>query len=541
MFNLRLIMSAVGESHVRGSDQSPITGSLTGSSPLERVTRALFNEILEFTPDSALMTRSVSRALGRNTDSFLQGSMGKIVSDCSDADSTLHDLIIRNFSSIHSRFESRPAFTAIRFHMSIPASIRSLGVCLTDCPNSILSSQKIHQFNHRIEDDNLQKIWNKVRGQIQAARHATPALPEPAAPLQEIRTWMYAHQTALQEVELLVLRELRLTCVPKEVGLFSGLQALLLHNNQLVSFPERLCQGLPALRSLSLQNNRLSSLPEGLFYGMTALKALSLTDNQLATLPERLFRGLPALWQLSLNNNQLVTLPEGLFQELPALQMLYLANNQLFSLPEGLFHRVPPLHSLALTGNRLTSIPEGLFQGITPPLTLSIGFNPLLISWNPLPLFQTGAAFQEEMRAFFNYPCRSPFARFYQLAAGGSSTETLREAFSGLPIFIKNGIFGMVWEEAGRPEGDSQWGEHHAFDDMQIFKRVLNKCVKETFTWLSTAEKNAVYGHVYHLARSENGADNLDFNVYNWGEIHAFDNILRLIDAMCALDTRNFF
>lgn len=68
---------------------------------------------------------------------------------------------------------------------------------------------------------------------------------------------------------------------------------------------------------------------------------------------------------------------------------------------------------------------------------------------------------------------------------------------------------------------------------MEIFYRALKRDVKESFEGLSQSEKNAVYGHVYHLAKSE-GID-VD-SLPEWGERYALDNILRLIDAM----TRRF-
>ena len=134
------------------------------------------------------------------------------------------------------------------------------------------------------------------------------------------------------------------------------------------------------------------------------------------------------------------------------------------------------------------------------------------------------------MRAFFNYTCQSPFAQLYQLAAGGGSPEAVRESFSGLPDNIKNAIYGTVWVEAGRPNtSDPQWGEHHTFDAMPIFYGALKRYVRESFGGLSSDQKNAVYGHVSHLARGE-GSDVV--SVPGWGRRHAFDNILRLIDAM---------
>jgi hypothetical protein len=153
----------------------------------------------------------------------------------------------------------------------------------------------------------------------------------------------------------------------------------------------------------------------------------------------------------------------------------------------------------------------------------------LLLFYKDLPEGNNIAS-REMMQEFYHYECASPFAGLYQLAARGGPSAAVQTSFSRLPIAIKNALYGKVWEEAGGPIGDPQWGEHHTFDDMLRFQRALKKHVTESFERLSPDQKNGVYGHVYHLAQRQGVP--VDPNVHNWGEVHAFDNILRLIDAM---------
>jgi Leucine-rich repeat (LRR) protein len=252
-------------------------------------------------------------------------------------------------------------------------------------------------------------------------------------------------------------------------------------------------------------------------------------------LPEGVFRGLAALQTLFLHTNQLVSLPEGVFRGLTALQRLNLYNNQLVSLPEGVFRGLAALQRLYLFDNRLVSLPEGVFRGLTALQTLYLHDNPrLLVSYKDLSV-GNNREFLNTFNEFFNYACQSPLARVYQLAAGAASPEAVREAFLALPDGIKNAIYWTLWMEAGSPAGDPQWGGTHTFEDMGIFKGALKRYVRERFEQLSDAQKNAVYGHVYHLARRERGAEGVDFSAPNWGEMHAFDNVLRLIDAMIEL------
>jgi hypothetical protein len=67
---------------------------------------------------------------------------------------------------------------------------------------------------------------------------------------------------------------------------------------------------------------------------------------------------------------------------------------------------------------------------------------------------------------------------------------------------------------------------------MQRFYGALKRYVRESFEGLDETQKNGVYGRVYELARTQRGAQVQNFAISNWGEVHAFDNILRLIDAM---------
>lgn len=341
--------------------------------------------------------------------------------------------------------------------------------------------------------------------------------------------------TALQTIGL---NHNQLVSLPE--GLFQGLSAvqdILISHNHLISIPQGLFQGLSVLHGLFLCRNRLTSLPVGLFHGLTSLQTLELSFNQFASLHEALFQGLTGLHTLCLSHNQLVSLRRGLFQEPIALQRLSLRCNQLASLHEGLFQRLPALRELLLSGNQFVSLPQGLLQGLEALQRLSLGNNSrLLLFLGNIPAETNIIAIRETIRVFFNYECQSSFASFYQLAAKGAPLEAVRELFSELPSDIKNAIFGKVWKEAGCPNTDDpQWGEHHAFDHQGVFYGALRRYVRETFDALSEDQRNEVYRHVYDLARREPGAESINFDFPQWGELHARDHILRLIDALMRL------
>lgn len=257
------------------------------------------------------------------------------------------------------------------------------------------------------------------------------------------------------------------------------------------------------------------------------------------------------------------------------LQTLNLFDNRLYFLPEGLFQKLTALQFLNLSHNQLVIVPVREFQGLTGLNELGLCNNPqLLVSWQSTreepELMLEGKLM---MREFFTYQCQSPFAQFYQDVAKGVSPDALRLSFSGLPDTIKNAIYWTVWDEAGRPTGDFQWGEHHAFDDLRRFYGVLKRYVRDCFKGLPDHQKENVYSAVHALAASKTRGVNLlpNMNDYHrmgpglsmdnveamgrrtdlgvnsypvrngcndrerlkdWGTLYAFRNILRLIDAM---------
>jgi hypothetical protein len=239
---------------------------------------------------------------------------------------------------------------------------------------------------------------------------------------------------------------------------------------------------------------------------------LFVQNNPLTFLPEGLLNGLGRLRNVHLADNHLISLPSQFFRENSRLQLLFLENNCLTSLPADLFEQLPDLQALYLSGN--------------PRL--------LVCNWGSY-IGQGNLALRETMRGFYGYTCRSSLARVYQMAAGNASLDVVRSAFGELPDSIKNAIFEKVRVEAGRPQGDSQWSRIHAFDDRGVFGGALKRYVRESFEGLSQEQKNAVYSHVSTLARSQPGAEAIDFSDPRWGENHALDNLVRLIDAMSQL------
>jgi Leucine-rich repeat (LRR) protein len=538
-------------------------------------------EIILFNPDSMHALKAVSRTFRENSEilALLKKNIVEIQSWCSSTRSPLANFLARELASTH--LETQSCRLLFQFHISLAPIIRYLGaIPLTECPNRILLAHEVPPFNSRVEtaqNMNLERAWRKIRWAILDANPESTETPAVGARAQEIRIWMQkgGGLPLLQRITKLYLRDCGLTSIPEEIGLCTGLEELYLDDNQITSLPEgifrelknlkwlslssnritslsgEIFRGLTALQGLFLSHNQLTSLPEGIFQELIALRSLFLSANQLTSLSGEIFRGLTALQVLSLCNNQLTSLPGEIFRGLTALYDLSLSHNQLSSLPEGIFQKLTTLQTLCIASNNLTSFPEGIFQDLSALTALLLQGNRMLTSF-PREAFQRLTALQTlvllnttkllfsykeigiESRLiideFFNYICMSQFAVLYQLAAGNAPVHALEASFSKLPMTIQDALYKRVLEERESSWKVLEWDELYLFKDIPHFCSTLKKFVTENFEALSQEQKTVVYGHVFYLAKNQGVA--VDRNDPRWGEDHAFDNVLRLIDAM---------
>ena len=164
----------------------------------------------------------------------------------------------------------------------------------------------------------------------------------------------------------------------------TGLESLLLRNNQLVALPADLFSGLARLHTLDLAENQLVALPPGAFQSLPQLRTLSLAANRLESLPADIFAELRRLSSLDLALNQLPTTPAGIFADLDSLASLHLNANLLEELPPDIFESMDLLSDLQLADNRLERWPADALRGLSSLEYLWIGDN-------RLPVLPSGA------------------------------------------------------------------------------------------------------------------------------------------------------
>uniref|UniRef100_A0A8C6U3C4 TIR domain-containing protein n=1 Tax=Neogobius melanostomus TaxID=47308 RepID=A0A8C6U3C4_9GOBI len=112
--------------------------------------------------------------------------------------------------------------------------------------------------------------------------------------------------------------------------------------------------GLTRLMFLDLQSNIISHIEDGAFSDLSGLNELIMADNNLKNLTDDMFKGLHNLSHLNLNRNQIALISKFAFEPLKHLQELYLSSNELVQTRDTLLQH-PFLLILDLTDNQIPS------------------------------------------------------------------------------------------------------------------------------------------------------------------------------------------
>ncbi len=169
----------------------------------------------------------------------------------------------------------------------------------------------------------------------------------------------------------LILKGLKLTCLPNSIGNLKNLQRLELNDNHLNILPESF-KDLKKLKYLNLNKNFFTSMPDSIG-DLKELRHLELKGNHLKNIPKSLQK-LNNLEQLQLRGNKFTSLPDWI-GNLKNLRYLILTSNQLSNLPES-FKNLNNLEHLELDGNKFTSLPDW-FGSLKNLRSLSLGVNKL--------------------------------------------------------------------------------------------------------------------------------------------------------------------
>ena len=335
----------------------------------------------------------------------------------------------------------------------------------------------------------------------------------------------------LANLEELYLNNNQLKALPAEIGNLANLVWLYLNNNQLATIPSEI-GNLANLEELYLNNNQLKALPAEIG-NLDNLQRLYLNNNQLKALPSEIGT-LADLEELYINYNQLAALPAEI-GNLVNLQKLYLNNNQLAALPAEIGN-LDNLVELYLEHNQLATLPSEIgtlanFLKIGINYNLC-----LFMLDKKLSKFVNVSVSEMFKKYYIckHYNTKTSFAKFCQLIHNEEDKNRLKEIFSDLSSTeqekIRSKIEDIFVELPANQNIENKellksQALMEAFDVRRdILSRAILDFLNETFISFTPEQKYIVYQHVWSLAGKPQG--NVD-----WGEKNAEDNIIRLIDA----------
>ncbi len=383
--------------------------------------------------------------------------------------------------------------------------------------------QKAQVQQTQFENEALETIWRGQLGRTFGLQY-DPNLQTH----EQIRAWINNPENVglLQQVTELTLSNCDLQALPPEIGKLSALRYLNLHNNKLTSLPPEI-GNLTALRNLVLAGNRLTSLP-GEIGNLTALEELDLAFNQLTFLPSEI-GNLTSLQQLRLTDNQLKSLPREI-DRLTALRDLSLRDNQLKSFPSEIIG-LRALRVLSLFDNQLTTLPPQI-ASMTSLQLFWVERNPLIFVFDDqLEKTRSLKTICNHYKNFMKYPTQSSLGNLFKLIASNAEAADIQNVFKELDAALQQKIVqlaGVTGTSTG-PSTSSATIDDSLFTDIPRFGRAVRMATMEMFNNFSENQKKKVYGKVYQLAGKPKTRDP------KWGEHHAFENMLRFVDALEAV------
>lgn len=174
----------------------------------------------------------------------------------------------------------------------------------------------------------------------------------------------------LKSLEVLTLKENRITTIPDSIGNLKSLRELNLYKNRLSSLPQSI-GNLQTLLKINLDKNEFRTFPTQLLK-LKNLELLNLEKNFIKSIPKEIDE-LQNLKYFNIEHNGLESIPSEI-GNLSKLEELYLAYNKLKEIPIS-FGKLENLKELYIMNNKITNIPDEIRE--LNIQTFWVGGNPL--------------------------------------------------------------------------------------------------------------------------------------------------------------------
>lgn len=132
------------------------------------------------------------------------------------------------------------------------------------------------------------------------------------------------------------------------------------------------------------------------------------------------------------------------------------------------------------------------------------------------------------LRNELSYQPTTSLGQIYLAAIKQESPETIQKLLSNLgDEKFANLLYYHIWERAGSPSGDDNWGRNHALEDLDRLILALRESIVQRLAELPSDDQIRVYEAIYRLHGNPKTR-----NSRSWGKIHAEDNLSILADAL---------
>ena len=159
------------------------------------------------------------------------------------------------------------------------------------------------------------------------------------------------------------------------VGLESDLQELQLGECGIRNLPERMIDGMVALKTIHLWGNLIDTVPPSFFYAAPNLETIYLWGNRITTIYDDSFARLWKLKRLDLDRNLITEIPSAAFRHLTRLEVLHLGENKMAAIGPETFKYLTNLKVLNLDRNGIKYVFPNSFEGLDNLVSLDLQRN----------------------------------------------------------------------------------------------------------------------------------------------------------------------
>jgi hypothetical protein len=309
---------------------------------------------------------------------------------------------------------------------------------------------------------------------------------------------------------------------PSEKASFQKLKRIHLRANQISWIPSNWFQRFTLIQVIDLKNNKLTSIPDSIG-DLKNLRSLNLGANNIEKLPESIGE-LTNLSNLYLSWNKLETLPESI-GNLTNLKILDLDNNQLRILPQSMKDlklRNFSIQSVQFNYHEVWLAYNGVLFMLFGKIEKKSDFSKshsFVDSMNESDL----PWLLPKMKVFREYECKSQLAKLCQIFITNRDGTKLQNTWKLLRDSDRSLIEKNLGELVKKRSQDNQFRD--AIENLGCYAIAL--AIWEKYNNLTDGQRRVIFEKVHELAGKPDTPDRIQ-----WGEEHAFEHILRLVDAM---------